>query len=708
MLTAIGIVVAIGLGAWGVRAMVAIYTSPPGWTQAEVHNSPIGLAKGIHPGRVIWMHDPAATSWNGTSNYYYSDQFTSLNESASMISGVIRKLTDQSSDAAAWDALFKYYNQIHARGTNGYANGENITIKINCNNSPADGAPAWNKIDATPQMVRALVRQLVNAAGVPQTNIIVYDAQRDVGRVRSYCTNEFPAVRFPGYSGTNFLSLAVITFATNAVATNSGRLPGYVTNATYSINLALLKRHCEVVDLFDWRDINGQAEISCCFKNHFGSSGNPSGMHTMIRDWRNGMGSYNALVDLEGSRYLDGKTMLYLIDGLYGGKRYDAIPVKWNMPPFNNNWPASLFASQDIVAIDSVALDFLRSEWGLMPNADNFLHEAALANNPPSGFVYAPNGDGVRLASLGVHEHWNNALSKQYSRNLSINGTGIELVTIHPGSGINVTLTSPINGAAINPLTSVNLQAAAGSGYTGIRRVDYYGNGTFLGTSTNSPYPVVWSNTPAGNWALTAVATDAENLSATSTVVNVTVISNSLAVAITSPTNAAVLFEGSNIIVQAVGSAGSGAIRNVDFYANGTFFGTSSNNSGSAILTNLFPGTWTFTAIATDTNAFSVLSDPVIVTVHPAKIAIAVTLYVDLRATNLSADGSIWTNWGTLGNFVKYGNLTHVINVAGTGIPGVDLRYGYANSFAGPNTVPALEGSSVRSVEVWAFNTYQP
>jgi hypothetical protein len=60
-------------------------------------------------------------------------------------------------------------------------------------------------------------------------------------------------------------------------------------------------------------------------------------------------------------------------------------------------------------------------------NADNYLHEAALADHAPSGTVYAP--DGEPLKSLGVHEHWNDATHKQYSRNLSPTGTGIELVT---------------------------------------------------------------------------------------------------------------------------------------------------------------------------------------------------------------------------------------------------------------------------------------
>jgi hypothetical protein len=63
-----------------------------------------------------------------------------------------------------------------------------------------------------------------------------------------------------------------------------------------------------------------------------------------------------------------------------------------------------------------------------MSGAEDYLHEAALADNPPSGAKYDPNHDGG-LKSLGVHEHWNNPIDKQYSRNLDPNGTGIELAT---------------------------------------------------------------------------------------------------------------------------------------------------------------------------------------------------------------------------------------------------------------------------------------
>jgi hypothetical protein len=64
-----------------------------------------------------------------------------------------------------------------------------------------------------------------------------------------------------------------------------------------------------------------------------------------------------------------------------------------------------------------------------MRNADNYLHEAALADHPPSGVRYAP--DGVPLKSLGVHEHWNNEVDREYSRNLG-RDEGIELRVVPP------------------------------------------------------------------------------------------------------------------------------------------------------------------------------------------------------------------------------------------------------------------------------------
>ena len=156
------------------------------------------------------------------------------------------------------------------------------------------------------------------------------------------------------------------------------------------------------------------------------------------------MGTYNALVDLMGHEHLGNKTLLFMIDGLYGAVHQSVKQsgdyCKWLSTPFNNDWPSSLFISQDGVAVESVALDFLRSESNMTQvygNVDNYLHEAAQADDPPSSTFYDPEADGTNLSSLGVHEHWNNSVYKQYSRNLGT-GEGIELITSDPMLSVSV------------------------------------------------------------------------------------------------------------------------------------------------------------------------------------------------------------------------------------------------------------------------------
>jgi len=65
------------------------------------------------------------------------------------------------------------------------------------------------------------------------------------------------------------------------------------------------------------------------------------------------------------------------------------------------------------------------------------LHQAADSALWPEGIIYDPDDDGIIISSLGVHEHWNDSLNKQYTRNLGT-GDGIELIKVHEVStGIN-------------------------------------------------------------------------------------------------------------------------------------------------------------------------------------------------------------------------------------------------------------------------------
>lgn len=86
-----------------------------------------------------------------------------------------------------------------------------------------------------------------------------------------------------------------------------------------------------------------------------------------------------------------------------------------------------------------------------------------------------------------------------------------------------VVLASPANGATYTASASVTLSADADAPYNPVSLVSFYANTNFLGSVTNEPCAVTATGLAAGNYALTAVATDSSGLSSTSAVVNVVV-----------------------------------------------------------------------------------------------------------------------------------------------------------------------------------------
>jgi hypothetical protein len=73
-----------------------------------------------------------------------------------------------------------------------------------------------------------------------------------------------------------------------------------------------------------------------------------------------------------------------------------------------------------------------------------------------------------------------------------------------------VTITSPTNGANFSAHQNIPITADvtdADSAAT-IASVAFYENGRLLGTTTNAPYQIVWTNAPSGFYTLQAAATD--------------------------------------------------------------------------------------------------------------------------------------------------------------------------------------------------------
>jgi hypothetical protein len=183
------------------------------------------------------------------------------------------------------------------------------------------------------------------------------------------------------------------------------------------------------------------------------------------------------LVDLMGHKKLGGNAMLFVVDGLWGGAGANLKPVKFKMAPFNNDWPSSIFMSQDPIALESVCYDILKAEftsdkhaetYPQMVGVDDHLHQAADSLNWPAGIRYDPENDGTVIGSLGVHEHWDDATDQKYSRDLGT-GTGIELVKIQTLTSVNESASNGQPSAYIlepnfpnpfNPITNIEFRIA--------------------------------------------------------------------------------------------------------------------------------------------------------------------------------------------------------------------------------------------------------
>ena len=430
----------------------ALVTGPQPAARADVTpNQPIGVGKGVFPGRVVWAHDAGATTWEGPGHgHWWQSSYTSQEAVDRMMSTAVHRLSGQSNDAKSWDAMIRNFNRTHGNGDKGYKRGEKVVVKVNLVGCIIGGGgvdPASHELvrqldymNTSPQMIVALLRQLVKGAGVREEDISVGDPlSLFPNQYYDYCHREFPGVHYLDHDGGDAAHPRTrVTFSQVPFywsARPADKTPDYVpapyAEAKYLVNMANLKAHAS-------------AGVTLCAKNHYGSLFRKPpqkgyfDMHGSLPREIKTPGHYRALVDLMGHAHIGGKTLVCFIDGLYPGVHpVETSPRRFASAPFNGHWAASLFASQDQVAIDSVGFDFLYAEWEDYPRmagADDYLHEAALANNPPSGTFYDPDhpDSRTRLASLGVHEHWNNPRARQYSRNLG-RREGIELVGVETG-----------------------------------------------------------------------------------------------------------------------------------------------------------------------------------------------------------------------------------------------------------------------------------
>ena len=440
-------------------------------------NRPFGTPMGIFPGRVVWAWNPEATNENclnthDTQDFWFKPENTNKEVVREMLRSTLPQLTGEANVKDSWDAMFKHFNRNKHNTNAGYRNGEKIFIKINqgtarwllTDEDKANGyyypqvfeaastpsgqrtPDTYGTTETNPYVILEVLKQLVHDCGIAQEDIYVGDPMTHIyGHLFEVVYAEFPNVAYVDkFSDTYNRTLTKVTEEDYLIYSNKlikDPLFDFIIEADYFINIANFKPH-------------GSACVSLLAKNHYGSHGKPTAghLHNYLPNARGVAGlngdyrKYRCLVDLMGSKYLGRNTVIHIVDGLFGGGSSETrVPVKYFMQPFNNNWCNSIFVSLDQVALESVGFDFLRAEWNGIhthdprnsrnesyPNirgVDDYIHQAADRSYWPEGIIYDPDDSGTPIPSLGVHEHLNNPIDKQYSVNLGT-GKGIELISI--------------------------------------------------------------------------------------------------------------------------------------------------------------------------------------------------------------------------------------------------------------------------------------
>jgi len=218
---------------------------------------------------------------------------------------------------------------------------------------------------------------------------------------------------------------------------------------------------------------------------------------------------------------------------------------------------------------------------------------------------------------------------------------------------LSVSITAPVSGKVyVTAPAAITMTATATDLVGTVSKVAYYNGATLLGTATASPYTVTWSNVPSGTYSIIAVATDSNNVTATSKAVSVRVDAPPV-VNLTSPTNGQVynaVNDITTITLTASASDSDGHVVKVAFYNGLTWIGASTTSPYSFTWSNVGMGIGTYNlhAVAVDNDNVSSTSNIVSIRTNALpSVSLSVTgqsiapATFTLTATAADKDGTI-------------------------------------------------------------------
>lgn len=232
---------------------------------------------------------------------------------------------------------------------------------------------------------------------------------------------------------------------------------------------------------------------------------------------------------------------------------------------------------------------------------------------------------------------------------------------------VTVVLSAPAVNANYTAPAEISLAAEAFSKQAKhpVVQVEFYQGTALIGTATAAPFTTQWVNVAAGDYVLTARATNAKGDTAVSDAVPLHV-NAAPAVVITAPANHALYASPAAISFTANATDADGTVQKVDYYQGATLIGTATTAPYTVAWSNVASGNYVVTARATDNKGgvttsaainVSVDSVPTISIASPANHAtFDAPATITLTANAADSDGTI--------SKVEYFTGTSLIGIA--------------------------------------------
>jgi plastocyanin len=250
--------------------------------------------------------------------------------------------------------------------------------------------------------------------------------------------------------------------------------------------------------------------------------------------------------------------------------------------------------------------------------------------------------------------------------NLTTTSASITITVNTPNTPPTVTLTSPANSATFLTTDTITFSANA-SDNGSIAKVEFLSHGSLIGAAdTTAPYSIT-ASLPAGSHVITAIATDNAGLTTTTPGITITVntpTTSAPTVTLTSQQGGTTISTTGTVTLSAT-ATDDGQVTQVEFFNGGTSISVDTTAPYEASVSNLAPGTYTFTAVARDNTGATTTSTGIQVRVAAAPQA---SVTRDGNTITIAATGTNGVTYDLEGttDFVTWTKISSATPTAGT------------------------------------------